>query len=275
MLEARSVSVRLGMRALLDGVSLAVGAGETLVVLGENGAGKSTLLRVLAGDRLPPRATTTGTALLNGRPVRDWTIAERAALRAVLPQRPEIAFAFTAREVVAMGRQAARGAGRAPDDGAIAGAALALSDAGHLADRVVSTLSGGEQARVHLAATFAQLWDLEHPRARFLLLDEPTAAIDLAHQHALLAGAKAFAQPRGIGIVAILHDLNLAATYADRVLVLHRGAVLAQGEARDVLAPDTIATGFDVDAAVLAHPLRQGMLIATAARDVAAQEAAR
>jgi iron complex transport system ATP-binding protein len=270
MLEARNVTVAFRERRLLDDVSVQVAPGETVAILGENGAGKTTLLRALAGDRQPPGAHQTGDVMLAGRPIRAWSLPERARLRAVLPQRPELAFAFNAREVAGFGRYAYRGGWRSPQDDGIADAALRLTDAFHLADREVITLSGGEQARVHLASVFAQLWELHSPLPRFLLLDEPTAALDLAHQHQLLETARGFAQERGIGVVAILHDLNLAAMYADRVLVLLRGAVVAQGTPREVLQPMTIAEAFSVAAQVLPHPLIDGMLIATASRRPAA-----
>ena len=267
MLTARNITVALRNRKLLDDVSVKVAPGETVAILGENGAGKTTLLRALAGDRQPPGARQTGDVTLAGRPIREWSLPERARLRAVLPQRPELAFAFTAREVAGFGRYAHHGGWRSPEDPGIADAALRLTDALHLADREVTTLSGGEQARVHLASVFAQLWETQSVSPRFLLLDEPTASLDLAHQHQLLETAREFAQTRGIGVVAILHDLNLAAMYADRVVVLLHGAVIAHGTPREVLEPATIGDGFAVAAKVLPHPLvADGMLIATASR---------
>ena len=193
----------------------------------------------MAGDRQPAGARVTGEVTLSGRLIHAWSLPERARLRAVLPQRPELAFAFNAREVAGFGRYAYRGGLRSVDDREIADAALELTDAFHLAEREVATLSGGEQARVHLASAFAQLWETHSAAPRFLLLDEPTAALDLAHQHQLLETAREFAVARGIGVVAILHDLNLAAMYADRVLVLLRGAVRgAWHAARGVAAAD-------------------------------------
>lgn len=269
MLAARDVTVRIGARKLLDGVQIEVRAGETVAIVGENGAGKSTLLKLLAGDRLPARAHCSGQVHLAGRDLHAWTLAERARLRAVLPQRPELAFAFKAREVAMFGRYPVSTRWRDPRDREIVDAALVLADAAHLAEREVTTLSGGEQARVHLAAALAQLWEPEYPHPRFLLLDEPTAALDLAHQHALLATAREFASSRNLGVLAILHDLNLAATYADRVVILHHGRVLAQGAPADVLQPGVIAEGFGVAAEVLPHPLTHGLLIATAAAHAA------
>ncbi len=264
MLEARGATLCIGGHRLLDGVTLAAAPGEWVAIVGENGAGKSTLLRFLAGDRLSARTRIAGEARIAGRNVLDWSVAERARLRAVVVQRPDVAFAFTAHEVARLGRYSARG-GHDAQDRAIAEAALALTDSAHLAHREVATLSGGEQARVHLASAFAQLWERECAHGRFLLLDEPTAALDLAHQHALLAASREFARMRGIGVVAILHDLNLAAHYADRVVVMHAGRVLAEGAPEEVLQPAVIAHAFSVAAQVLRHPLTAGILVATAA----------
>jgi len=274
MLAARDLSVRLPGRTLLREVSFSVAAGETVAVLGENGAGKTTLLKMLAGDRPPPRARVEGEVMLAGRPVTSWPLAQRARLRAVLPQRSELAFSFCAREVAAFGRYAvgnpgARSSWLAGDDYAVADAALQLTDALHLAHRDVTTLSGGEQARVQLAAVFAQLWEASCGQSRFLLLDEPTAALDLAHQHHLLAAARSFAAARGIGIVAVLHALNLAAQYADRVVVLLNGTVLCSGPPEQVLDEERIGAAFAVRAAVLRHPLIDCALIASAARSAA------
>ncbi|MCU0949714.1 MAG: heme ABC transporter ATP-binding protein [Burkholderiaceae bacterium] len=263
MLVCSSLCVRAGWRRLLVDVDIGVAAGEFVAVLGENGAGKTTLLRALAGDALTP-LRQTGRVSLCGRPIAAWSARARARLRAVLPQHTELAFAFTAEEVARLGRYPHGGA--AADDALIAQRALQLADAAQLAQREVATLSGGERARVFMAAALAQLWETESDSARFLLLDEPTAALDLAHQHHLLATARAFAAARGLGVLAILHDLNLAAQYADRVLVLRDGRLLAQGCPREVLTPALIAEGFAVAASVLVHPLKPAPLIATAQR---------
>jgi iron complex transport system ATP-binding protein len=261
------LSVSSGPRALLEGIDLSFSAGETWALLGENGAGKSTLLSALAGQAMPRGARQSGQVSLAGRGIREWSPRERARLRAVLPQRCELGFGFTALEVAAMGRCALHGsAGRTTDaeDLRIGRAALELTDAAHLEDRDVTRLSGGEQARVHLASAFAQLWEADAAHPRYLLLDEPTAALDLAHQHSVLRAAREFAVRRSIGVVTVLHDLNLAAQYADRVALLRGGRLLHIGSPREVLAVPNIVAGFQVDAAVLPHPLRACPLIATA-----------
>lgn len=265
MLEAISLTARVSGRALLADVDLSLAPGNLLAVLGENGAGKSTLLKRLAGDAPTPGLRVEGQVRLAGRRIGDWPVAQLARLRAVLPQRSELAFSFTALEVVSFGRYPASRGWLGASDLAIARAALELTDAAHLAQRDVTTLSGGEAARVHLAAALAQLWETESDLPRFLLLDEPTAALDLAHQHHLLACASVFARGRGIGVLAILHDLNLAATYAQSVMVLRGGRVLVQGKPDEVFSAETIRAGFGVAARILPHPLLERPLIATAA----------
>jgi len=272
MLECKELNVRAGWRRLLEGIDLRLAPGEFVAVLGENGAGKTTLLRALAGERFEPALRASGAVRLNSRAIDGYPVRARARLRAVLPQQSEAAFSFTSLEVAALGRYAFGGGGE--DDRRIARQALALADAAHLERRELPTLSGGERARVHLAAVFAQLWERESDAARYLLLDEPTAALDLAHQHHVLASARTFAAERGLGVLAILHDLNLVAQYADRVYVLRDGRLLAQGEPRQVLSPQLIAEGFAVAACVLAHPLKPAPLIATAQRSAPAQERA-
>jgi iron complex transport system ATP-binding protein len=258
-LVAQHVHVRAGTHPLLTDVTLGVPGGEFVAVLGANGAGKSTLLRLLAGDRLGGALRAGGDVHLAGRPIRAWRPRELARRRAVLPQHPSLAFGYTALELAALGRHAH------VDEPAtaltIARAALHATDALHLADREVPTLSGGERARAHLACALAQLWDTEFDGPRYLLLDEPTAALDLAHQHEVLAIVREFARVRGIGVVAVLHDLNLAAEYSDRVVVLAQGRVAADGPP-DVLEPACIRTAFGVRAAAVPHPLRPGRLIA-------------
>lgn len=264
MLECNGLHVRAGFASLLADIDLRLAPGEFVAVLGENGAGKTTLLRALAGERLAPALRAGGAVRLNGRAVEHYEVRARARLRAVLPQQSESAFSFTALEVAALGRYAFGGGGE--NDRRVARQALLLADAAHLERRELPTLSGGERARVHLAAVFAQLWERESDAPRYLLLDEPTAALDLAHQHHVLWSARAFAAERGLGVLAILHDLNLAAQYADRLLVLRDGRLLAQGAPREVLSPQLIAEGFAVAASVLAHPLKPAPLIATAQR---------
>jgi len=201
VLAATSISVRIGAKTLLDHVSLSLGFGEIVALVGPNGAGKSTLLRVLSGD-LAPHA---GTVRLHGRTLASYGPRALAGRRAVLSQSLNVAFPFTVAEIVRMG--AGDGRGRRIDD--LVEAALAEVDLGNFHERVITTLSGGEQQRAHFARVLVQLacGDAAHGPG-LLLLDEPTANLDLRHQLDVMAAASARAA-RGVTVVAILHDLNL------------------------------------------------------------------
>ena len=251
VLEARAVSYRAGETTLLDRVSLRVQPGEVLAILGPNGAGKSTLLKLLAGDLDPAE----GEVLLDGRPLRDYGARELAGLRAVMPQQTMLQFAFTAREVVAMGRSP-HGWGRRGNDDRdqrLVRACMERTDSWSLAGRIYPSLSAGEQQRVTLARILAQ----ESP---ILLLDEPTAALDIRHQELVMQTARETAAGGGT-VLAVVHDLNLAAGYADRVAVLSHGQLAAAGVPADVLTERLLSEIFEHPIAVLRHPLRDCPLI--------------
>jgi iron complex transport system ATP-binding protein len=204
-------------------VSLELAAGEQVALLGANGSGKSTLLRVLAGALRP----TAGSVELFGRPIASWERAELARSVTVLPQGMELPHGFRVSEVVALGRiPHARSwfATSAEDEAAVA-RALADADVEELAGRTVDELSGGERQRVLVALALAQ-------EPRLLLLDEPTAHLDVAHQLALIGLLERLRHARGLTVLAVLHDLNLAARFADRGLVLHDGRLSSAGDRR-------------------------------------------
>jgi iron complex transport system ATP-binding protein len=235
-LSGRSLTVVAGGRNILDGVHIDVSAGHVTAIIGPNGAGKSTLLKVLSGDITPQ----TGRVTMNGRLLNDWSAEERALQRAVLPQTPELAFSFRTRDVVELGRHPHRGRlSREEDRQAVAGAMLATETA-TLAERDCKTLSGGELHRAHYARVLAQIWSpLPESRARILLLDEPTASLDLFHQHAILAKAREIAG-QGAAVVAVLHDLNLAATYADTLVAMASGRIDGAGSAVETLTEERL-----------------------------------
>lgn len=228
VLAATSITVRIGAKTLLDDVSLSLGSGEIVALVGPNGAGKSTLLRVLSGD-LAPRA---GTVHLNGRTLASYGPRTLAGRRAVLSQSLNVAFPFTVAEIVRMG--AGDGCSRRIDD--LVEAALVEVDLGNFHERVITTLSGGEQQRAHFARVLVQLACGEAAHGPgLLLLDEPTASLDLRHQLDVIAAASARAA-RGVTVVAILHDLNFATLLARRIVVLDRGRIDSDG------APDRVIT---------------------------------
>ncbi len=246
-LAVQSVSVRIGSATLLHDVSLVAQPGEVLGLLGPNGAGKSTLLSVLAGDRKPD----TGSVTLHGRAPGAWPTEALARVRAVMTQSASVAFDFTVHEVVALARMPHAGRTSAADDRRIIAAALALADVAHLAGRLYPSLSGGERQRVQAARALAQVWTAtDDAPCRFLMLDEPTASLDLRHQHALLEAIRRFVSS-GVGGIVVLHDINLAAAYCDRVALLDRGRLVACGPTRQTLAPERLAEIYGVSLATL------------------------
>ena len=270
-LTAQNLTVQIGSSTLLENVTLELPAGELLAVIGPNGAGKSTLLKALAGEIKP----NGGQVRLDDKPLERWTPLELAKRRAVLPQDSTLEFNFTAFEVALLGRNPFITYRETPHDLAIAHAALRQVDAAHLETRAYPTLSGGERQRVQLARVLAQIWGEDMKRTletnletnltastagKFLLLDEPTSSLDLAHQHETLAVAKGLTR-NGVGVLAVLHDLNLAAQYADRVLILHGGTVLTAGTPKDVFQPELIFEAFRIPVLVQAHPCLECPLI--------------
>jgi iron complex transport system ATP-binding protein len=255
MLEARQVTVRMEGATLLENVSIVLRPGEVLAVAGPNGAGKSTLLRVLSGGLYP----TTGDVFLDGRTLRSWPAQRLAQSRAVLSQQSGLTFAFTSMEVALLGRTPHDGDHAGSHAREVAAAALEYTEALHLAHRNYLTLSGGERQRVQLARVLAQIWE-SRCGSRYLLLDEPTAALDMAHQHRTLEIVRDFAR-RDSGVLVILHDLNLAAQYADRLLLLKNGCPHALGSPEDILRPEVILDVFGVPVRVIDHPTNGTKLV--------------
>ena len=257
MLSLDHITVRIGSSTLLHDATTAVQPGRLTAVVGANGAGKTTLLRVACGEHVP----TTGRVTMDEVPLDRLSTAAQARRRAVLPQHARLGFAFPVFEVVLMGRTPhTHGAAR---DAEIAAAALETVAMTPFADRAYPTLSGGEKQRVHLARALAQVWEPPPGGHRYLLLDEPTASLDLAHQHGVLRTARSFAE-QGAGVLAVLHDLNLAAQYAHHVVVLAGGTVLEQGSPSAVLTPEVIQAAFDIPVRVQPHPCRECPLVISA-----------
>ncbi len=243
VLTARDLSIRLGARTVLSDVAFEVTDGERIALVGANGAGKTTLLRAITG--LIPHG---GFLTLRGRPVSAWPARERAREVALVRQQADLAVDFTAEEIVGLGRTPHLGWTQAlrPQDHARVVEALDALDLAAMADRPVTQLSGGEQQRVLLAQALAQ-------DAPLLLLDEPTAHLDVRHQLDLLARVRALADD-GRTVVAALHDLELAARFADRLWVLADGRLAADGPPADVLTPALLRRAFGVDAEVEPEP---------------------
>ncbi|MEH6820866.1 MAG: heme ABC transporter ATP-binding protein [Dietzia psychralcaliphila] len=248
VLSAEGVTVRIGGRVLLDAVDLDVYAGEVLALVGPNGAGKSTLLGVVAGDTDPD----SGRTLLDGTDLRRWRLGDLARRRALLTQANSVAFPFTVREIVAMGR-APWAALPEDDDEEIIDESLTATDTSHLQSRTFPTLSGGEKARASLSRALAQ-------RAGVLLLDEPTAAVDLRHQETVLELARTVADAGG-AVVVVLHDLELAAAWSDRLVMISDGRIRAEGPPDQVLTADLVEEVYQQPVLIHRHPVTGDLLV--------------
>lgn len=252
MLIAKDLGIVRDGKQVVAHVDLALAPGQMLGVLGPNGAGKSTLLAALCAELAP----TYGQVLLDDIPLNQWRGSERARRLAVLPQSSTLSFAFKVEEVVAMGRLP-HDSGQQRDD-EIVQYALAAADGVHLSGRSYLTLSGGERQRVHLARVLAQVWPGKE--GQILLLDEPTSALDPLHQHITLLAVRAFAD-RGGAVLVILHDLNLAARYCDRLMLLSQGRAHLSGTPEQVLTPEALKSVFGLDVLVQPHPERGHPLV--------------
>ncbi|GKQ55947.1 heme ABC transporter ATP-binding protein [Bradyrhizobium sp. Ce-3] len=242
LLEVQSVSMTVGGTTLVDAVSLQIKAGEMVAIVGPNGAGKSTLLRMLSGDLRPSH----GTIRLRQRDLTAYGPRAMAQHRAMLSQQVNVSFPFTVEEIVSMG------AGESPRVVTRALVTAALDEVGlsRFRFRQLPTLSGGEQQRAHFARVLVQLACGEALHGPgLLLLDEPTSSLDLRHQIDLVETARRRAA-RGTAVIAILHDLNLAMRFADRILLLHRGRLAVDGDRTAAMKAETLREVFEIDAAI-------------------------
>ena len=257
----RGISVEIAGATLLDDVSVEVRPGEIVAVAGPNGAGKTTLISVLAGDRSP----SGGTVTLGDRVLADWPRVELARRRSVMSTDRAVAFAFSAREVAMLGRMPLHGGDPDAADEAVISELLRAVDCAHLGDRIYATLSTGERQRIQLARAIAQVTDAdgdEDGSPRFLLLDEPTSSLDPAHQHTAMRLIRRMADA-GRGVLAVLHDLNLAAAYADRVALMADAHVVELGTPTEVLRAEVLESVFDIPMLVIPHPqLSHSLVIA-------------
>lgn len=239
---AQSVVVERGRKKLLDDVTLELRAGEVLSLLGPNGAGKSTLLSLLSGDVQPDG----GSVDFGGRSLSEWSLTDLSRRRSVLLQENQLLFPFTVHQVVEMGRAPWRRTPLEDDDNEAIGEAISATDIGHLGHRRVPSLSGGERARTAFARVIAG-------RTGVLMLDEPTAALDLGHQEAVLTLARERAAA-GDAVLVVLHDLNLASAFSDRIALLREGRIVANGAPDEVLDAEVLTDVYRTPVEVIRHP---------------------
>jgi iron complex transport system ATP-binding protein len=242
-LDAAGFSI--GGRALLQPLTLELPAGAVIGLIGHNGSGKSTLLKLLARQQRP----TSGSLRFSGRPIEAWDSRAFARRLGYLPQQTPAAAGMLVKELVALGRYPWHGAlGRLGQrDRERIAQAMALTDIEPFAERLVDSLSGGERQRAWLAMLVAQ-------DARCLLLDEPIAALDLAHQLDVLGLVRRLSHEAGIGTVLVLHDVNMAARFCDEIVALHSGRLIARGSPQAVVRPQVLRAIYGVDVGVMPHP---------------------
>lgn len=245
-LVARHLCYRQGERQLIDDLSLTLARGEMVALIGPNGAGKSTLLRLLAGGLTPD----SGERLLEGRPLTEWPQAALSRTRALMRQQSAIAFPWPVEEIIAMGRAPWGGV----PERAILAHIMTLTGCDTLRGRDFRSLSGGEQQRVQLARALAQLWQSDGPQG-WLFLDEPTSALDLHHQQQILRLLKRLVAQR-LHVCVVLHDLNLAALWADRMVLMHGGQVVTQGTPQEVMQEETLRHWYQAEVTIASHPER-------------------
>ena len=237
MLHAKNISFSIHKKEILRDISLSVEAGEIVSILGPNGAGKSTLLKCLAGFHPPSQ----GQISIAGQDITRLSGQDLAGLRAVLTQQVSIGFPITAREVVALGRAAKRNLNENSDK--IIDHVMELTGTADFSDRTLSTLSGGEQQRLHLARVIAQIWDQEQA---VLFLDEPTSALDLKHQFQLFDVCRNLCDSRNFSVIAILHDLKLAREMTDKTILLKSGELFASGISKTLLTAKTVCPLYEI-----------------------------
>jgi iron complex transport system ATP-binding protein len=236
MIEVTNISFGVKNRQLLEDISFAVAPGEFWAIVGANGAGKSTLIKLLSSEHAPG----SGSISFKGKDLKRYKLRELARQRAVLAQQNTISLSFSVQEIVLMGRYPFYEAEPALRDLSIVDLCLRKVGISHLRARLYPTLSGGEQQRVQVARALAQIWEVENG---LLLLDEPTTGMDLLHQFETFRLAKEMTG-KGFAVVAVIHDLNQALQYADKILMLKEGRNYAAGTPTDVLTEANIQAAF-------------------------------
>ncbi len=244
MLKAKNIHFCIRQRPIVDHAEISLEAGELLAVLGPNGAGKSTLLKILSGEISCKR----GDIRYNDVSLRDYSPKTLATVRAVMPQHSTLSFPYKAIEVVELGLGCQTVS--SPDE--LLKEVMMETQTWELRDRQYGKLSGGEKQRVQLARVLIQIWEIK-PFPRYLLLDEPTSSMDIAQQHHVLQIVSRL-KKRNIGILAIVHDLNLAAAYADKVVLLKQGMICYQGATASAMTSENLKTTFDHPVKVFKDP---------------------
>lgn len=243
MIEVNQLGFGVKGRKLLHDVSFRVNSGEFWAIVGANGAGKSTLMKLLSREYSP----TSGHIMFHGKDLKKYRLQELARKRAVLAQQNAVTLGFSVQEIVLMGRYPFYDAQPDARDLAIVDHCLQKVGIAHFKERTFPTLSGGEQQRVQLARTLAQIWEIDRG---LLLLDEPTTGMDLLHQYETFRLAREMTA-NGYGVIAVVHDLNLALQYADQVIMMKQGSAVATGVPNEVLTEENIKNSFGLTVRII------------------------
>lgn len=245
MLAVHNLTYKAGAHILLENITVCFVPGRLHLVVGPNGAGKSTLIKTISGQLKP----ASGTVIYGDKKISDLSVSALARMRAVLSQSTDIAFPLTVQETVMMGRYPHFTGRPAKEDIAACEQAMAFFDVENMAERNYHSLSGGEQQRVHFARVMAQLWYPAPGQCRYLILDEPLTFLDIYYQFEFMSKVKLLLEQNDFSVIGVVHDLNLAAKFADDILLLHRGKIMANGK------PDQVLTLTNIEQAYKLRPV--------------------
>jgi iron complex transport system ATP-binding protein len=248
MLKVENISYKIGNKFLLEDVSADFEAGKLKLIIGPNGAGKSTLIKTICGQIQP----LSGNIFYNNINIKEASALSLAKTRAVLSQNTELAFPLKVWEVVMMGRYPHFGAKPGKKDEEASTEAMHFFDAYDMAERDYMTLSGGEKQRVHFARVLSQIWFPEENNFRYLILDEPLTFLDIYYQFQFMQKIQELLKQKDMVVIGVVHDLNLAARFADYILLIHKGKVLAQGKKEAVLSKENILAAYNLEP-VISH----------------------
>lgn len=256
MIKVSDISVQIGQKVLLDRVSLELHSGEVVAIIGPNGAGKSTLIKAI-GKELSYKS---GQIYINKTLLKHWKSDQLAKTRAILSQQTQLSFPLLVEDVVLLGRFPYSRENNAQSK-AIVHWSLEQVQLSAFAERNMLTLSGGEQQRVHFARTLCQLYEPDNLSSKFLFLDEPISSLDIAQQYRLLELTQYFAKKFGLGVLMVLHDMNMAAQFADRIVLLHQGKQVVQGSPNQVFQQNILKEVFGISTLIQQHPLYECPMI--------------
>tara|TARA_R110002020_G_scaffold54229_17_gene151417 strand:- start:1511 stop:2287 length:777 start_codon:yes stop_codon:yes gene_type:complete len=255
MIQAKNITYKIGNKTILKDISVNFEAGKINLILGPNGAGKSTLVKVICNQLKPQE----GTVFYEGLNIRKTSVAELAKVRAVLSQNTELAFPLKVKEVVMMGRYPHFSVNPTTKDENAIQEAMRFFDVDEMADRDYLTLSGGEKQRVHFARVVSQIWHPSENGCRYLILDEPLTFLDVHYQFQFMHKLRELLKEKDLVIVGVVHDLNLAAKFADHLVLLNNGKLLVEGNKEEVLNAENMKTAYRLEPVI--HTDERGMYL--------------